>query len=268
MSVYLSLKCLKDKNYRVKLVTDQLGKKYLIDTFSMPYDEVTTELEDANISPYLWGMAKMYAFSIQEKPFLYIDLDAFLFNDIDYSLKKGEIFFQNYEYNYYTAYDTYCRFNNYFKYDRNNVILEYEKEIERGLYGNAYNTAVFGGNNLELIKLVTDNVLNYCRKNMASVDNKYIGDRLSVWIEQVYLHYLLSFSKVNPLVHLKENISERLDFYNKWRDDYVHMITFEKFNLNMIRGMNKAVEKTSFERIEMDSWGLNYIDLLGLTRDI
>ena len=277
MSAYLSLKCLRDKNYRTKLITDELGKKYLIDNFGLQYDEVTTELEGANISPYLWGMAKMYAFSLQKEPFLYIDLDAFLFNDIDISLKKSEIFFQNYEDNYYTAYDTYCRFNKYFASEKNEMIKAYEETLAQNRYGDAYNTAIFGGNNINLIKAASEEILRYCRDNMWMVEDKYIGDRLSVWMEQVYMFYFLKHAKLydrelifkgSPEVHLKDSISERLDFFNKWREDYVHMISFEKFNLNMIRGLNKATEKTSFERMEMNSWGLNYNDLLGLTRNL
>lgn len=268
MSVYLSLKCLRDKNYHTKLITDELGKKYLIDNFGLQYDEVTTELEGANISPHLWGMAKMYAFSLQTEPFLYIDLDAFLFNDIDIKLKNSDIFFQNYEDNYYTAYDTYSRFNKYFATEKNQYIQAYEDTLKQNRYGDAYNTAIFGGNNIKLIKAATEEILRYCRDNMSMVDNKYIGDRLSVWMEQVYMYYFLGQTNTSVEVHLKDSISERLDFFNKWREDYVHMISFEKYNLNMIRGLIKATEKTSFERIEMNSWGLNYNDLMALTRDL
>jgi hypothetical protein len=269
MSAYLSLKCLRDKNYRVKLVTDKLGKQYLIDTFGLEYDEVTLELEDVSFNPHLWGMAKMHTFSIQKNPFLYIDLDAFLFNDIGDDLKRADIFFQNFEPNYYTAYDTYSRFYNYFRFEKNKIIEEYEKRVGEKFYGDAYNTAIFGGNNIDLIQKASKEVLRYCEKNLSNVDNKYIGDRVSVFMEQVYLHYYLKLQKnVDVQFHIKDTITEKLDYFNKWRDDYVHMISFEKYNLNMMRGLYKMVEKTPFEEKEMDTWGLNYVDLLTLTRDI
>jgi hypothetical protein len=160
----------------------------------------------------------------------------------------------------------------------NHVIKEYVKDTKYyNSYGDAYNTAVFGGNNIDLIKKACEDVLKYCRNNMSGVNNKQIGDRLSVFMEQVYLHYYLvrdeffdrsAFYKNVPLFHIKDNITERLDFYNKWRDDYVHMITFEKFNPNLIKGMTKAIEKTNFETLEMNTWGVNYVDLLALTRDL
>lgn len=265
MSAFLSLKCLKDKNYHVKLVTDKLGKKYLIENFGLKYDEVTTELEDLDINPYLWGMAKMYAFSIQNEPFLYSDLDVFLFNDITDKLKGCDIFFQNHEQNYYTAYDTYSRFKQYFQ-SKTDAIYEYESKINDCKYGDGYNTAVFGGNDLTLIKNCTNEILEYCKLNMSGINNKYVGDRVSVFMEQVYFNNLLPDRY--PEFHIKENLSERLDFYNKWREDYVHMITFEKYNLNMIRGMYKTIEKTNFEEYESKAWGLNYVDLLALTKDL
>lgn len=262
MSVYLSLKCLKDKGYHTKLVTDELGKKYLIDNFGMPYDEVTTELEHAEINPFLWGMAKMYAFSIQKEPFIYVDLDAFLFKDIDYSLKTTDIFFQNREKEYYTAWDTFSRFRNYFV-DNDIVIREYWNVVGENRYGDAYNTAVFGGNDLDLIKRSTEAVINYTAKNMAGVNDKYIGDRLSVFMEQVYLLYYLKFKK---LVHIKQDITERLDYYKVWHDDYVHLVSYEKFNLALLAKVHEKVLNTSFETLEKNSWGVNYEDLLLLTK--
>src|ERR1700754_3207869 len=80
MGQCLSCLLLKQLYPHVDLITDDAGKRLLVDRLQLPYDEVTTDLNA--MPPYhddLWSTAKLYAYSIQKEPFLHVDGDLFLY---------------------------------------------------------------------------------------------------------------------------------------------------------------------------------------------
>ena len=99
MAWALSVLQLKKFYPAVELVTDELGKYILIDLLQLPYTSVRTDLETA-LRPYphdLWAMAKIYAYSIQEAPFLHVDGDVFIWKLFDDHLLEADLVAQNLE---------------------------------------------------------------------------------------------------------------------------------------------------------------------------
>ena len=268
MSAFLSLKCLKDKNYHVKLITDNLGKKYLIDILGLEYDEVSTELETLDINPALWGMSKIYAFSKQTKPFLYCDLDVFLFDDISKDLHKSYIFFQNHEQNYHFAYDTFIKHSKHFS-KKTTTISAYEEDNNINYsYGDAYNTGLFGGNDIALIQNCCNEILEYSsQESFKNIIDTQEASKVSVFMEQVYFFYLLKteYELHIPKLHINEVITERLDYYSQWRNSYVHLASKQKYNFRLLEELIKKVEPTVYFSMELHSWGLNSSSLLRMT---
>jgi len=79
----LTLSCARRHYPDTMLVTDCAGKKLLIDSLGLDFAAVSTELEclrDAD--PDWWALGKLVAYSIQDRPFLHIDTDVFLWKPL------------------------------------------------------------------------------------------------------------------------------------------------------------------------------------------
>lgn len=81
-----ALSCLRAREHYtdLTLVTDEGGKRVLIDLLELPYTEVTEELEAIEKYPgAMWSIKNLYTYSIQQAPFIHIDGDVFLQHQID-----------------------------------------------------------------------------------------------------------------------------------------------------------------------------------------
>ncbi|PBJ12292.1 DUF6734 family protein [Flavobacterium sp. ACN6] len=95
-----TLSCLQLKKYYPELIlySDSVSAKMLVDTLKLPYSEVICNLDSLNIyHPQLWALPKISAYSQQEKPFLHVDGDVFIWKKFNDSLVKGNLIAQNIE---------------------------------------------------------------------------------------------------------------------------------------------------------------------------
>lgn len=75
-----ALSCLKFKEIynEIELVTDINGKHLLYDILELPYTNVVTKLDDLNdYNHNLWALGKLYAYKLQQEPFIHVDSDVF-----------------------------------------------------------------------------------------------------------------------------------------------------------------------------------------------
>ena len=91
---------------KVTLFANSQAARFLIDKLQLPFTHVNIALDELTlINPYLWALPKIYTYSLQEKPFLHIDGDVFLFEQLNPMLLERELIAQNVEVatdNYYT----------------------------------------------------------------------------------------------------------------------------------------------------------------------
>lgn len=74
------------------LVTDDAGARLLVDGMGLEFDEVTTPLGVLDtIDGGLWAMGKLYAYRAQERPFLHIDSDVFLWRAPPPAFLQGDV---------------------------------------------------------------------------------------------------------------------------------------------------------------------------------
>ena len=95
----LSIEYSKKQLDKIKLVTTEYGKSVLIDRYNLPFDEVDTSLDQAckDLPKALWAYPKLYAYSIQDEPFIHVDNDVILFGTIPQSKRTLPLLFQNKE---------------------------------------------------------------------------------------------------------------------------------------------------------------------------
>jgi hypothetical protein len=81
------------------LITDNAGKKLLVDDLGLPFRHVSTELERLrDADPEWWALGKLIAYGLQDQPFLHLDTDVFLWRPLPAGLVASAVFAQCPEY--------------------------------------------------------------------------------------------------------------------------------------------------------------------------
>jgi hypothetical protein len=95
----LSLSCARRYYPDTVLVTDRAGKKLLVDTLGLQFDSVSTELECLRTAdPAWWALGKLMAYSLQDRPFVHIDTDVFLWKPLPPEVESAPVLAQCPEY--------------------------------------------------------------------------------------------------------------------------------------------------------------------------
>ncbi|HKF48720.1 MAG TPA: DUF6734 family protein [Terracidiphilus sp.] len=77
------------------LVTDTPGKALLVDQLGLDFDDVSTELDGLrNADPGWWALGKLVAYSLQDRPFVHLDTDVFLWKALPPALLAAPVLAQ------------------------------------------------------------------------------------------------------------------------------------------------------------------------------
>jgi hypothetical protein len=91
----LSLRLARKHYPDTALVTDSAGKELLVDRLGLQFSEVSTELNRLrDADPGWWALGKLVAYSLQEKPFVHLDTDVFLWRPLPSWLTAAPVFAQ------------------------------------------------------------------------------------------------------------------------------------------------------------------------------
>jgi hypothetical protein len=224
----MAYSCLSLKKFynEVELVADDFGSDLLINKLKLPYTSVKTlpKYFD-NIPVGLWALPKIYSYSIQDKPFLHVDNDIFIWDKLPND-NKG-LLVQNFEkitgvYNF--AIETI----------KKNCINcpDFLDGLDENLF-QSINAGVFGGNDTNFIKYYTDFVFNFVNQNLKNLSFKDSGVT-NVIIEQLFFYQLAQ--KGNKQIYTVTNKEtdfianfvkfEQVPFSNK----YIHCLGGTKKN--------------------------------------
>jgi len=163
-----ALSCLQLTQFydNVTLYTDSASAGMLIDKLKLPYAEVVCNLDKLNkYDPGLWALAKIDTYQQQEKPFLHVDGDVFIWKAFDQNLLSGDLIAQNKE----AATDYYEKIMlaletslSYFPQeiidDRNSNKLIY-----------AFNAGILGGNDIPFFKEYTSKAFEFVERNAETL---------------------------------------------------------------------------------------------------
>lgn len=237
MSCALSVLKLKEFYDEVELVTDSYGKKMLIETFKLPFTSYSLKLNE--IEHYhedLWALGKLFAYKIQEKPFLHVDNDIFIWKSFDEKLMESDIIVQNKEVKN-EFYELLCQ-----EIVANFDFLPKELKIYTENGGSfddnkisAHNFGVFGGKDIEFIKYYVDFSITFIDKNLKNLTKVKTG-ALSVYFEQS-IFYCLSYihcKKASQLFDNYEDIDDITNYFchfeNIPAENFIHTIGSSKRN--------------------------------------
>lgn len=185
----LAYSCLQLSKYynKLSLVTDKAGNDMLINKMGLPYTEIIISLDELNsYDTQLWSLGKIYAYSIQEEPFIHVDGDAFIWEPFPKKFLSADLVAQNLEHNYpyyRTLMDELISKKCYIP-----PVITRVSSMENEV--NAYNAGVFGGSNTAFFKAFANEVDLFLKNNMPNLPYVQVG-KLNAFFEQ-HLFYCMA----------------------------------------------------------------------------
>lgn len=173
----------------LELVTDRWGKTLLIDHLALPYTTVKVELD--RLAPYpaaFWALGKIYAYSIQEHPFIHIDSDAYIWQRFEPRLETAPLMTQSKEFDFPQLYEVAQKIEQAFPY----LPACYKHERKHAPTIQAYNAGIIGGHDLAFFKEYTTEVFRFVdhnRNHIHHIPEQDFGV-VNVLYEQFLLHCL------------------------------------------------------------------------------
>ena len=215
MSWALSCLTLRRFYQEVELVTDSLGKSTLIDKLALPYTNVVIALDKLNNQQKgLWATAKLHSYKLQDKPFLHVDSDVFIWKRFDEKIENASLVSQNSEVNFKCYNNIWKAIVHNFNHIPDYVLEDFK--ANKGVI--AANAGTFGGTDLAFIHDFVDEALLFLENNQTSFEKVDIG-----YSGLIYEQYLFS-------CFARKHKKEVSFVFEKMEEDYSSIIDFKKIN--------------------------------------
>ncbi|NAS13005.1 DUF6734 family protein [Poritiphilus flavus] len=213
----------------LELVTDSFGKKLLINRLKLPYDQVHLELDPlSRFSESLWAIGKIKTYSIQSSPFIHVDGDVFIWDDVLSNLFKSDLCVQSIDRQarYYAR--TSKKIIDLFGYIPDDLLDHLKSKQIFGV-----NAGVIGGSNIEFFKNYTSFAMSFVNKNIGAL--KYLDQE---YFNMFYEQFLFSFwQRKNKLKlttlfdNLSADFNEIVDMTMIPIQKYNHIVGLAKSNI-------------------------------------
>ncbi|MCD8078852.1 MAG: hypothetical protein LUF04_00045 [Bacteroides sp.] len=228
-----TLSCLKLKQHydKVELVTDQAGKELLIDRMRLPYDSVRVVLDDINhYSPVLWALGKIYAYSIQDEPFIHVDGDVFIWKKFSEKVEAGQLIAQHKQIAHESSehyYEGLLRTEpDYFPEEitrfRDQVTTQYTEA----------NAGILGGNDLDFIRSYCEEAFRFVDRAVDRALQAKYPHMFNVIFEQ-YLFYCMAHIRNKEITYQFKktggSYEETVRFKTiPYPPDFIHVMSYHK----------------------------------------
>jgi hypothetical protein len=234
----LSLLQLKKHFKQVHLITDDWGKRLLIDILQLPYETCSTQLNELESVPSkFWCVGKLYTFSNIKEPFMHFDGDLILgdyFNNcIIYQPLIAEFKYIDTDNSYISAMDELINNLSIFT----NLPISFKNDLSNLTIYEDYNMGIFGGNNYCFINDYAHNSINLIQKNLDFKPTELISiSFINCLIEQFCFYQTTKIQKIEVELCIKEPIESNKDYQNislnniNMEFDFVHLHNHYKLN--------------------------------------
>jgi len=192
------------QGYRTRLYTDSINYHFFK---NIKYDEVVF-LDDEFIKQFPqkgWSLGKLLAMSMVKEPFVHIDFDLLLINDLPNHIKSNECFAFHRETYFKNLFKQETIYEFYSKYTVQNE-LNYEETLST-------NCAIIGGQNFNLINESCNKVIEYSILNKSFFDKNYSSRKsgIAMFFEQILLLNIIrnkTLLKTIPAVIQEETLEK------------------------------------------------------------
>ena len=184
------------------LITDRPGKKLLVDQLGLPFAEVSTELERLEgVDPGWWALGKLVAYSLQDRPFVHLDSDVFLWKRLPRYLLDSPVFTQ-YPEGFYDD-DPHYRPQDIewaFAQQSAKLPLEWEWVRSNRSHYPAENCGILGGSHVDFLRYYAQTALDLVLRPQNAAAWSRLRDRrcYNVVLEQFFLSACAEFHGFHP----------------------------------------------------------------------
>jgi hypothetical protein len=250
VSCSLSYYLLKKHFNKVNLVCNELGKSFMTEELDLKFDQIDIiPLEQSELNEFVWSIYKLYAYSIQNEPFVHIDTDFFMFEKPPKEYLESEIFAQNLEINHPVLNS--IRKN---ALDFGLKLPEYITHSQKPAV--ALNVGIVGGENLKFFK---DFYL--LAKSLLEENNQLLEKHAEelyffyLFLEQHILYEALKDQEIDIRTLVKPSFKAAYDHITSFisgenKRPYVHLMGNFKQNTETIYSMHKELQSLWPEQYE------------------
>jgi hypothetical protein len=236
-----------------QLVTDTPGRAMLADELGLRFDQVSTELDClGDVDPGWWALGKLMAYSLQDRPFVHLDADVFLWKALPASLSCSPVFAQCPERHPFEN-EWWCGPRDVERlFDRHNLSLPVEwrwASSRNSLAFRADNCGILGGNRVEFIR-------HYAQTALRTVSDPANGPAwaeapdksgFNTIIEQYLLAACVDYHRINPRSPYR-GVGIRY-LFSSWSEAHSPQAAARAGYTHLLGGYAKASRKV-MERLE------------------
>ena len=234
----LSVNLAKQHFDEVNLYTDSFGANVLCDEIGLPFTDVCVCFDnlEKRISKEFWAIGKLVSISKQDKPFMHIDSDVYLWKPLNNIFLNSKILTQAEEdlseHNYYRRYRELI--------DNSIYIPQLLKKFRNNL--RAYNCGILGGIDVDFFNLYSERVLDFLfnKQNQTNFKTKKFTEEVNAVYEQYYLAILAK----------EYNINVKTLFQEFWpkpsqarRVGYTHLLGNAKCRIDVLEALEIRIQK-------------------------
>jgi hypothetical protein len=235
------------------LITDSPGKALLINQLGLSFTHVSTELDRLNNEcPDWWALGKLAAYSLQDKPFVHLDTDVFLWRPLPGRITRAPVLAQYLE-NYPSGCEPHIVEDGF---AREGLSLSPEWEWSRSHQGQRFrqiNCGILGGTNVAFIQHYARSALDLVQNPRhstawASIPYK---EGLNPIVEQFFLLACLDFHRFDPArafgnVHIKYLFPSSETAFNPnyaARLGFTHLLGGSKMNAHVTHRLEERTQR-------------------------
>ncbi len=220
------LSCLQFKKFypEIELVTDAFGKEILVEKIGLPYSKVHVCLDVLNdFHPDLWALGKIYAYSMQNSPFLHVDGDAYIWEKFSNEFENNELIAQNEEKNFPMYAESINEIESNFTYIPES--FRRERKINSDII--AYNAGIFGGTDVDFFQEYSKEVFQFVEKNRDNLRNINIG--VFNMIYEQYLFHCMAKERSKIVKCFKKDVDVDFQGFGDFagvpkKSKYIHVL--------------------------------------------
>ncbi|MGF6849009.1 hypothetical protein QFZ51_004244 [Chitinophaga sp. W3I9] len=180
----------------VELVTDKAGYDLLIDKLGLPYTSVKVVLDDLNgYHEDLYALGKVYAYGLQDKPFIHADGDVFIWEPFGDRLAQAPLVCQCKEDG-----EDYNRWYSGVFIEVAKAFNSYPSVLDRTISRNnrlvAANAGIIGGQHTDFFHAFVREAFAFIDNNIASLSKINI-DLFNTIFEQLLFHAMSEDAGIN-----------------------------------------------------------------------
>jgi hypothetical protein len=198
MSWALSVLTLRKHYGQVEIFTDSRGKEVLIDTLALPYSHCSIALDRLQGYPEdMWALGKIFTYSLQNKPFMHVDGDIYLWEALGSRFEEAALIAQNPEVDFQYYYQTLSEMQQHFAY-----IPDCMRRQMNEIPVHSCNTGLIGGTRMDIFKKYAELSFELIHKNQEAL-SKINRRTFNIGFEQ-FLYYCLAKEHGVPVTYLIE----------------------------------------------------------------